>query len=46
MKQLRRLELVLLAMMLMLVYIAPSAYADGFNGAEDFAYYLLEYFGY
>jgi hypothetical protein len=46
MKQLRRLEQVLVVMMLMLVLMAPSAYADGSDVAGGFAYYLWQYFGY
>lgn len=45
MKQLRRLELGLPAMVLMLVLMAPSAYADVSDIAEGFAYYLWQYFG-
>ena len=51
MKQLRRLELVLLVTMLILVHAASpayadGAYADGTNAAENFANSLLDYFGY
>ena len=61
MKQLRRLELVLVVMMLMLVHItlpayadatnnvvhvAPLAYVDATDAAENFANSLLQFFGY
>lgn len=45
MKIFRRLGLMLLIMALMLLPMATSAYASGFEAAEDFAYYLWQYYG-
>ena len=44
-KTFRRLGLMLIVMMLMLLPMATSAYASGFDAAEDFAYYLWQYYG-
>lgn len=45
MKTARRLGLMLMVMMLMLLPMATSAYADGSDAAEGFAYYLWQYLG-
>ncbi len=44
MRTLRMLVLMLLVMMATLLPIATSAYASGFGAAEDFAYYLYQYY--
>lgn len=43
MKAFRRLGLMLIIMMLMLLPMATSAYADGSGAAEDFAYWVWQY---
>ncbi len=45
MKASRMLLLMLLVMMVTSMSIATSAYADVGDAAEDFAYYLWEYYG-
>ena len=45
MKTSRMMVLMLLVMMVTSMSIATSAYASGFGAAEDFAYYLWEYYG-
>lgn len=45
MKTSRTMVLMLLVMMATSMSIAASAYASGFGAAEDFAYYLWEYYG-
>lgn len=45
MKTSRMLVLMLLVMMVTSMSIATSAYADVGDAAEDFAYYLWEYYG-
>lgn len=45
MKTFRRLGLMMLIMMLMLLPMATSAYASGFDAAQDFAYYVWQYYG-
>ena len=44
MRTLRMLVLMLLVMMATILPIATSAYASGFDAAEDFAYYLYQYY--
>lgn len=45
MRTARLLVLMTLAMMVASLPIATSAYASGFDVAEDFAYYLWQYYG-
>lgn len=46
MTTLRMLVLMILVVMVPLLPIATSAaYASGFDAAEDFAYYLWQYYG-
>jgi hypothetical protein len=45
MKTFRRIGLMLSIMALMLLPMATSAHASGFDAAEDFAYYLWQYYG-
>ncbi len=41
----RMLVLMILVMMITSMSITTSAYASGYDVAEDFAYYLWEYYG-
>lgn len=45
MKTFRRLGLMVVIMMLMLLPMATSAYADGSDAAEGFAYWVWQYLG-
>jgi hypothetical protein len=45
MKTSRMFALMLLVIMVTSMSIATSAYASGFDAAEDWAYYLWEYYG-
>lgn len=45
MKTFRRLGLMLTIMALMLLPMATSAHASGYDAAQDFATYLWQYYG-